>query len=97
MSKVGDGYDEGGTNSTVEIQFVGEDGRLTEWKVLDHWFYNNFEQGNTDKFSVNLLDVGMPCMINISKFKKFLFCFMFNTVGKQIKIKHDEKTVIRIL
>jgi len=63
--KVSDGYDEGGTDSTVEIQLVGESGKLTEWKILDHWFYNNFEQGSIDKFTTNLLDVGMPCLINI--------------------------------
>jgi len=63
--KISDGYKEGGTDSTVQVQLVGENGDVTEWKVLDHWFHDDFEQGSTGKYKVDLLDVGMPCMINI--------------------------------
>ena len=61
-----DGYDHGGTDSTVQIQLVGDDGSVTQWKTLDHWFYDDFEHGTVNKFTVDLLNVGMPCIVNMS-------------------------------
>lgn len=61
--KTSHGYNDGGTNSTVETQFVGTDGKTTSWTKLDTLFYNNFEQGRTDKFNVQMEDVGMPCIV----------------------------------
>lgn len=64
--QVSDGYKFGGTNSTVKVQFVGADGSETKWKTLDRSFHDDFEPGAEDKYDFKLLDIGMPCIVNIS-------------------------------
>jgi len=65
LVKVSDGYKFGGTNSTVKVQFVGADGSETKWKTLDRSFHDDFEPGAEDKYDFKLLDIGMPCIVNI--------------------------------
>lgn len=61
-----DAYKDAGTNAYVYVQLVGADGKTkTDWAHLDILFKDNFQVGSTDKFKVQLLDVGLPTILNL--------------------------------
>lgn len=61
-----DAYVDAGTNAYVYVQLVGADGvTKTDWTHLDVLFQDNFQLGSTDKFEVQLVDVGLPTILNI--------------------------------
>lgn len=48
-----------GTNASVRINLVDENGRYSDRKTLNRWFHNDFEYGRVDTYDVNVdLDFG---------------------------------------
>ena len=63
-----DAYSDAGTHSYVYVQLVGKDGvTKTEWMHLDLLFTDNFQVGSVDTFVVQMRDVGLPIILNISE------------------------------
>nr|CAB3221311.1 arachidonate 5-lipoxygenase-like [Phallusia mammillata] len=60
-----DAYSEAGTNSSVYIEFVGEDGKSTGWHNMDHFWSNDFERGQVNHFKLTAPSVGLPLIVRI--------------------------------
>ncbi|XP_028397585.1 allene oxide synthase-lipoxygenase protein-like [Dendronephthya gigantea] len=55
-----------GTNASVSIKLIGNDGSETSKFTLDKFFHNDFEQGETDTYDVSGDDVGDIIMVSLN-------------------------------
>lgn len=58
---------EASTDSTVNMEMVGEDGNSTGPMKLDRFLSNDFERGSTNEFELVADDVGLPILLRLSK------------------------------
>ena len=42
-----------GTNATIKITLIDNEGRTSEEKVLDKWLHNDFQYGKVDTYTMS--------------------------------------------
>ncbi|XP_061173092.1 polyunsaturated fatty acid 5-lipoxygenase-like [Saccostrea echinata] len=87
-----------GTDANTEIVLLGSSGKQTEPAILDNWFKNDFERGNTDVFTIqDKKDIPEVTEIKLRRDKAGLFSDWFVEKVEVTNQKSGKTSIFPIL
>jgi len=63
--KTSTAFRDAGTDAGVYMQLVNSAGKSTHWAGLDVFWHDDFEEGSTEVYKVQAVDIGMPVIVRI--------------------------------